>query len=44
MPELEEKEETSGYDALCQRLPERIVGKIHQAIGRASMCMRLTWK
>ena len=26
------------YDALCQRLPERVVSEIHQAIGQASVC------
>jgi len=28
----------SDYDALCQRLPERVVSEIHQAIGQASVC------
>ena len=31
----------SDYAALCQRLPERVVSEIHQAIGHASTCWEL---
>ena len=34
----EKRVEISDYDALCQRLPERVVSEIHLAIGQASVC------